>query len=78
MERYIGCKEVRYMIKSLAAKFVYEEEDMSGKEVLKTRTLNRLSVHTGNDALLRLSEAYGNLKGEKYVNVFKVITEEVN
>lgn len=65
------------MIKSLSAKFVFEALDDSGKEVLKSRTVGRLSVNTENKNLLDFSQAYGNLKGEQYVNVLKVTTEAV-
>ncbi|CAM3385072.1 DUF1659 domain-containing protein [Nosocomiicoccus ampullae] len=65
------------MIKSLSAKFVFEALDESGKEVLKSRTVGRLSVNTENKSLLTFSQAYGNLKGEQYVNVLKVTTEAV-
>ena len=75
--RYIGCKGGERMIKSLSAKFVFEALDESGKEVLKSRTVGRLSVNTENKNLLDFSQAYGNLKGEQYVNVLKVTTEAV-
>src|SRR5699024_4224468 len=75
--RYIGSKGGERMIKSLSAKFVFEALDESGKEDLKSRTVGSLLVNTENKILLDFSQENGNLKGEQYDNVLKVITEAV-
>lgn len=66
------------MIKAISAKFFFIVVDEEGKEVTKSRTLNRLATDSSDDAVNTLADIYENLTSEQYAIVEKVVTHIVN
>ena len=62
------------MIKGLSAKLFYFVLNEEGKEVTKSRTLNRLATDASDDGINTLASVYENLTGEQYSIVEKVVT----
>ncbi|CAD2076062.1 hypothetical protein JEOAER750_01358 [Jeotgalicoccus aerolatus] len=65
------------MIKGLSAKLFYFVLNEEGKEVTKSRTLNRLATDASDDGINTLASVYENLTGEQYSIVEKVVTHIV-
>ena len=65
------------MIKGLSAKLFYFVLNEEGKEVTKSRTLNRLATDASDDGINTLASVYENLTGEQYTIVEKVVTHIV-
>lgn len=65
------------MIKGLSAKLFYSVLNEEGKEVTKSRTLNRLATDASDDGINTLASVYENLTGEQYSIVEKVVTHIV-
>ena len=66
------------MIKGLSAKFYFFVMNEQGREVTKSRSLNRLSGSTSDANINALASIYENLTGEEYSIVEKVVTHIVN
>ena len=65
------------MIKGLSAKLFYFVLNEEGKEVTKSRTLNRLATDASDDGINTLASVYENLTGDQYSIVEKVVTHIV-
>lgn len=66
------------MIKGLSAKFYFFVMSEEGKEVTKSRTLNRLASDASDAGVNALASIYENLTGEQYSIVEKVVTHIVD
>ncbi|MBF0753166.1 DUF1659 domain-containing protein [Jeotgalicoccus halotolerans] len=66
------------MIKGLSAKFYFFVMNEEGKEVTKSRTLNRLASDASDAGVNALASIYENLTGEQYSIVEKVVTHIVD
>lgn len=66
------------MIKAISAKLFFIVLDEEGKEVTKSRTLNRLATDASDAAVNNLANIYENLTSEQYAIVEKVVTHIVN
>ena len=66
------------MIKGLSAKFYFFLMNEEGKEVTKSRTLNRLASDASDAGVNALASIYENLTGEQYSIVEKVVTHIVD
>lgn len=65
------------MIKSLSAKLSFFVINDEGREVTKSRTLNRLATDADDAGVNTLASIYENLTGEQYSIVEKVVTHVV-
>ena len=66
------------MIKGLSAKFYFYAVNEEGKEVTKSRSINRLSSEASDTSVNALAAIYENLTGEQYSLVEKVVTHIVD
>lgn len=66
------------MIKGLSAKFYFYAVDEQGKELTKSRSINRLSSEASDASVNTLAAIYENLTGEQYSLVEKVVTHIVD
>ncbi|CAM4182950.1 MULTISPECIES: DUF1659 domain-containing protein [Jeotgalicoccus] len=66
------------MIKGLSAKFYFFVMNEEGKEITKSRTLNRLASDASDAGVNALASIYENLTGEQYSIVEKVVTHIVD
>lgn len=66
------------MIKGLSAKFYFFVMNEEGKEITKSRTLNRLASDASDAGVNALASIYKNLTGEQYSIVEKVVTHIVD
>ena len=66
------------MIKGLSAKFYFYAVNEVGKEVTKSRSINRLSSEASDASVNALAAIYENLTGEQYSLVEKVVTHIVD